>query len=153
MNDPVVEIGGCKFVVPEYSIKSQRQITPALVRVAATVGDLANEKNFGELIDTIFLALTIEGANKITKDEFEALKMKPLQLAGDVLPVILVQAGLKKSDQFSTILPGGGKPQGGAGANPETPLSGETISTTSSPISSSPPDASGTPASDLPPAG
>ena len=34
MDDPKVTIGGRDFTVPEFSIKSQRKVTPALMRVA-----------------------------------------------------------------------------------------------------------------------
>lgn len=121
MEDPKVTIGGRTFTVPEFTIKQQRKITPALMTVAAYGGAIEDENKFGKMIDTIYLCLT-EAGNEITKDEFENLKMKALPLATEVLPVLLRQAGLTQ-DKPAAAGPGGS-------AEPKTPLPGETTSTT-----------------------
>lgn len=82
-----------------------------------------DEAGFGLMLDTVFLCLTIESENPIDKDEFESLRIKALDLS-IAIRVLLEQAGLKKAGADQP-------PQGGAGgAAPETPLNGETTSTT-----------------------
>lgn len=142
MNDPKVTIGGREFSVSEFSVKAQRKVTPALMDVAKYAGNIGDADKFGLLLDTIFLCLTIEDPTVITRDEFEALKVKPLQLATEVLPVLLTQAGLQEQKP-GQLLNGKGGP-----AAPDTPLPGENTSTTLSPTSSSQPTANGTPSND-----
>lgn len=136
MNDPIVTIGGRAFLVPEFSIWAQRKVSPALLNVASHGAAIADPVKFGELLDTVYLALTTETkdgspdgekVNAITKDEFERLKMKALSLATEVLPTLLRQAGLTQSEAV---------PAAGGAAAPDSPLPGATTSTTSSPTSS-----------------
>lgn len=148
MDDPRVTIGGHSFVVPEFCIASQRKVTPALLRIQGYALDLDDDKKFGDFIDTIFMALTIEkGAdgkpiNDVSKEKFEGLKMKAMVLAQEVLPLLLRQAGLLKEPA-----PGDTPANGGGAALPDSPLPGASTSTTSSPISSSPPTTDGQTAS------
>lgn len=127
MNDPTVTIGGRQFAIPEFTVKQQRKVTPALMKMSTILGDLANEEAFGQMLDTLFLCITIGREDAISRDEFEGLPIRPFEMANSVFPVLLQQAGLIKA--------AGGT--GGAGdAAPDTPLSGETTLTTSSQTSS-----------------
>lgn len=148
MDDPKVTIGGRDFSVPEFSGWAQRTVTPALMKVAGNV-DISDEETFGRLLDTVFKCLTIQTVdgrkdgkpvNAITVDEFEALHIRPVEIAMKVLPVLFKQAGLTPNKD-AAALPGGVAPM------PGTPLPGETISTTSPQALSSDSSSTGTPPS------
>jgi hypothetical protein len=135
--DAKVTLGGRDFAVPQFSIWAQRKVTPMLLGMVGKLDKLEDPENFGKLVDVVYDVLTIQTVdgkksgqkvNDISKDDFEDLSIRAMDLAKDVIPVLLVQAGLANK-----------KEGGGAGAAvPETPLAGETTSTTSSPDTSSP---------------
>lgn len=128
MTDQTITLGDRTFTVPQFSIRQQRKISPTLMALSGKAQQIGDPEVFAELIDTIFMCLTIDGPDKkpinnITKDEFEDLPMGALAMATEVLPMMLRQAGLVKVD--ATPAPGGA-----GAAVPQTPLTGETTSTT-----------------------
>lgn len=125
MEDPKVKIGDREFVVPEYSLRQQRVISPMLKEVSEVAGEVGG---FPKMIDAIYECLTVKGKdgtpiNDISKDDFDDLKCGYPHVLAEVLPVLMKQAGFN--------LDGPADSKGGAGdAAPRTPLSGETTSTT-----------------------
>lgn len=139
MSDDVkITLGGRDFAVPQFSIWAQRRVTPLLLGMVGKLDKLEDPKNFGELVDVVYEVLTtqtVDGkksgqkVNDISKDEFEELNILAMDLATGVIPVLLTQAGLARKKDV---------PGGVGAAVPDTPLPGETTSTTSSPDTSSP---------------
>ncbi len=126
MTDDTVTLGGRTFAVPQFSIRQQRTVSPALMSLSGKAQQIGDPAIFAELIDTIYMCLTVPGNDKkpindISKDEFEELPMGALEMATEVLPMLLRQAGLIKVNAV---------PGGAGDAAPQTPLSGATTSTT-----------------------
>ncbi len=133
MEDPTVTIGGRTFTVPEFPFWAQRKVSPSLLKASSNARDLEDEGKFGQLLDAIYSALTINtvdgkpgGAkvNDISKEDFECLKIKSMHLATEVLPILLRQAGLIQEKTGAPTTGNGGS------AAPDSPLPGETTSTT-----------------------
>lgn len=137
---PTIKIGDREFAVPEFSGWAQRVVSPMLMKASKLAPSIEEEESFGKVLDAVYTALTIQTidgkktgkkVNDISKEDFEELRFKSLQMAQEILPTLLRQAGLIRKED--------GKSNGKGGpAAPDSPLPGETTST-SEPLTSSSP--------------
>ncbi len=106
-DDPTVEIGGRTFSVPEFSGWANRKVSPALMQAAKLANELADGDNYSKLLDTVYMCLTVQTkdgkkdgpkVNDISAEEFDNLRINSLHIAEKVLPLLLTQAGLKRSE-------------------------------------------------------